>query len=192
MIWHKYMIYTEPPDRVAVSCEVGTMLTSSDVITVCWHTTGYGSDEYSKLLGNDIHGKYNFCFLHGRQSPSGNRLLLFGLAKFSAMAPYSLSPYNSACFDVKIRTEEYGHKNQKSYKIEVPLPRLPNPAIPAVMYFGQPDPIDLSHFTIKYEIDNIPGTIDGWLQNDDTDKLQIRDGPAKLATTMPATQSSVP
>ncbi len=54
------------------------------------------------------------------------------------------------------------------------------------MFAGQPDPADASHFTIKYEIDHGPGTIDGWLQPDDTVKLQIRDGPAAgVATTRP-------
>jgi hypothetical protein len=46
------------------------------------------------------------------------------------------------------------------------------------LFAGQPDPNDDSHFTIRYEVDNQPGTIDGWLQADDTIKLQIRDGPA--------------
>ena len=54
------------------------------------------------------------------------------------------------------------------------------------VYFGQADPKDASHFTIKYEIDDQPGTIDGWLQADDTVKLQIRDGPALAAATQPA------
>ena len=64
------------------------------------------------------------------------------------------------------------------------------------IYAGQPDPVDHSHFTMKYEIDNFPGTlygtIDGWLQNDDTVKMQFRDDPAKLVATMPAMQSSFP
>ena len=62
------------------------------------------------------------------------------------------------------------------------------------IYAGQPDPVDHSHFTMKYEIDNFPGTlfgtIDGWLQNDDTVKMQFRDDPAKLVATMPASLSA--
>lgn len=50
-------------------------------------------------------------------------------------------------------------------------------------FAGQPDPHDKSHFTIKYEIGNQAGTIDGYLQSsDDEVLLEVRDGPA----TMPA------
>ncbi len=46
------------------------------------------------------------------------------------------------------------------------------------VYGGQCDEHDPSHFTIKYEINDKIGMIDGWLQSDDTVKLRIRDGPA--------------
>lgn len=59
------------------------------------------------------------------------------------------------------------------------------------IYAGQPDPDDAAHFTIKYEIDNLPGTIDGRLEADDTVTLKILDGPAAtrpstIPTTAPA------
>ena len=47
------------------------------------------------------------------------------------------------------------------------------------LYAGQADSTDLSHFTIAYEVNGQPGTIDGWLKDDDTIKLEVRDGPAK-------------
>jgi hypothetical protein len=47
------------------------------------------------------------------------------------------------------------------------------------LYAGQPDDDDPSHFTIRYEVEHQSGMIDGWLQADDTVKLQVRDGPAK-------------
>jgi len=46
------------------------------------------------------------------------------------------------------------------------------------IYAGQLDPNDDAHFTIKYEINNVPGTIDGRLEADDTVTLKILDGPA--------------
>ena len=46
-------------------------------------------------------------------------------------------------------------------------------------FAGQPDPADPSHFTVQYEIDGAPGTIDGWLKGDDTVRMEVRDGPAK-------------
>lgn len=47
------------------------------------------------------------------------------------------------------------------------------------LYAGQPDPADASHFTIRYESKGSGGTIDGWLRDGDSVKLQVRDGPAK-------------
>ena len=66
-----------------------------------------------------------------------------------------------------------------------------NPAAPApawgelTLFAGQPDPNDASHFTIDYLTPSGRGTIDGWLQADDTVKLAVRDGP--LAQQAPAT-----
>jgi hypothetical protein len=48
----------------------------------------------------------------------------------------------------------------------------------STIYGGQPDPNDPSHFTIRYEVDEGSGTIDGWLQADDQVRFKIRDGPA--------------
>ena len=47
-------------------------------------------------------------------------------------------------------------------------------------FAGQPDPNDASHFSIDYEVEGEKGTIDGWLQDNDTVKMEVRDGPAKL------------
>ena len=41
---------------------------------------------------------------------------------------------------------------------------------------GHPDPADPSHFTIGYVHNGAPGTIDGWLNNDDTVTLGPRAG----------------
>jgi hypothetical protein len=48
------------------------------------------------------------------------------------------------------------------------------------MFAGQADPADASHFTIGYELDGEPGTIDGWLQADGRGlRIQVRDRPAR-------------
>ena len=47
------------------------------------------------------------------------------------------------------------------------------------IYAGQIDPTDASHFTIAYSINGLSGTLDGWLQNDDTVRFVARDGPLK-------------
>lgn len=43
---------------------------------------------------------------------------------------------------------------------------------------GQSDSEDPSHFTIEYDMDAAKGTIDGWLMDDGTVELKVRDGPA--------------
>jgi hypothetical protein len=48
------------------------------------------------------------------------------------------------------------------------------PAPPLRLFAGQPDPVDLSHFTIAYQSSETTGIIDGWLRDDDTIKLQVR------------------
>jgi hypothetical protein len=42
---------------------------------------------------------------------------------------------------------------------------------------GQANPQDATHFTIDYEADGTPGTIDGWLLPGDIVKLKFRDPP---------------
>jgi len=46
-------------------------------------------------------------------------------------------------------------------------------------YAGQHDPADTSRFTVGYEMGGQAGTIDGWLMDNDTVKLQVRDGTAR-------------
>jgi hypothetical protein len=50
---------------------------------------------------------------------------------------------------------------------------------PASFHGGRIDPNDDSHFTIGYETDRGDGTIDGWLMNDGSVKLEVRDGPLR-------------
>ncbi len=46
------------------------------------------------------------------------------------------------------------------------------------LFAGQADVADPSHFTLLYDIDGQPGTIDGWIDAYDRVRLQVRDGPA--------------
>jgi hypothetical protein len=43
---------------------------------------------------------------------------------------------------------------------------------------GIPDPSDSSHFSFQYDLDGSRGTIDGWLRDDGSIKMSLRDGPA--------------
>ncbi len=52
------------------------------------------------------------------------------------------------------------------------------------LFAGQPDSDDPGRFTIKYEIDDVPGIIEGRLGADNRVTMRVVDGPA--ATTRPA------
>ena len=49
----------------------------------------------------------------------------------------------------------------------------------AQLYVGQSDPEDATHFVFWYSSEMGNGTIDGWLKEDDSIHLVVRDGPAK-------------
>jgi hypothetical protein len=47
------------------------------------------------------------------------------------------------------------------------------------LFAGRPDPVDEAHFTFRYELNDEPGTIDGYLMPDDSVKIEPRDGPLR-------------
>jgi len=67
-------------------------------------------------------------------------------------------------------------------------PAAPAPAWGTLtLLAGKSDPGDESHFTIDYLTPAGRGTIDGWLQADDTVKFAVRDGPlAQQPTVVPS------
>lgn len=54
------------------------------------------------------------------------------------------------------------------------------------VFGGQPDPADLSHFTIAYTVGGLPGTLDGWLADNDTVTLKVRPGSADVMDVLKA------
>ena len=65
---------------------------------------------------------------------------------------------------------------------------LQHPAM--VIHAGVADTQDASHFTITYELDGQPGTIDGWLVDDRSVVLEVRDGPLKNPGLPPPASTS--
>jgi hypothetical protein len=55
-----------------------------------------------------------------------------------------------------------------------------NPTEDLRFYAGQPDPIDPSHFTMRYNLKGQPGIIDAHLNNaGDNITIKVRSGPAE-------------
>ncbi|MDB5356793.1 MAG: hypothetical protein JWN24_3246 [Phycisphaerales bacterium] len=117
-------------------------------------------------------------FLHARSKPSGGeRLVALDLVPFEngAASPGSTSPQLQAMTLNPGKSD--GPKDAGDfYDLGMPL----EPDCPVRFFAGQPDPNDRAHFTVGYEINGQKGTIDGWLRNDETVKLDVRDGPAKF------------
>lgn len=123
---------------------------------------------YTRSAFSGCYHGYNVAFLHERSNRRGSHLVAAffkfhgpgqrdGVEVFGRSTPNLASPMRPAFHIFLTRAERFR------------------------AYAGQPDPADASHFTIKYEIDHVPGTIDGWLQPDASVKLQLRDGPALAA-----------
>lgn len=54
------------------------------------------------------------------------------------------------------------------------------------VFGGQADPADPSHFTIAYTARGLPGTLDGWLTDNDAVTLKVRPGSADVMDVLKA------
>jgi hypothetical protein len=112
-------------------------------------------------------------YLHERRSPSGHqRVVAVG---FKGKFDHWVRPMNSAAW---IPCAVSGLPTVASHNEIISLFSNLKQGDSLRLYAGQSDTRDLSHFTIGYEVNDQSGTIDGWLLNDETVWLQVRDGPA--------------
>jgi|SRR5665213_1486960 len=153
------MTYTAPPDEIETEIclvlengRVAGSVQHNNKAPACWR--GFTGNNTCPLL-----------LLHGRSSAKrGPRLLLVDYVDYGDTGNWYFGATTYQHFGLTGRTETIPiHQNH-------PMTRR--------FFAGQPDPVDSTHFTIGYEEDGKKGTIDGWLQDDDTVKMQVRDGPA--------------
>jgi hypothetical protein len=178
------MAYTAPPQQVVYEEDP----LSADKLLASG-ATGYIRVWRQRSVGFHYSGFRNWCwpfglddalvFLHERRTSNGaSRIVAVGyLHAFGDQARWDRS------FVFRVWQPGFGrgypevlHLGDECF-IE-PLSILHDKDL-LRLYAGQADSTDLSHFTIRYEVNNQPGTIDGWLKDDDTIKLEVRDGPAK-------------
>jgi len=123
------------------------------------------------LEGYDVWGLWANVFLHSRTRPSGGeRLVTVDLADTT----FSLERKVRFVANASQSGSLYGQTWSDPVSLGMPFEQNDSLRI----YAGQPDPADHSHFTIGYEMNSRSGIIDGWLQDDDSVKLKVRDGPA--------------
>jgi hypothetical protein len=114
-------------------------------------------------------------FLHARTSPGGNQRLVVvqcnaGRRPIMSRPESFLPTVEFGVHAVRLGTLRQPPANARSSstgEVELNTTRFR-------LFAGQPDPADSSHFTIDYEADRVRGTIDGWLQDDDTIILKPR------------------
>ena len=106
-------------------------------------------------------------FLHERSSPQArHRLIFVTVARFDDTLSWEFGAYI--------------YRQQDGLIFCCAPQNIRKTKIRSLSFFaGQPDPADESHFSIAYKADGQNGTIDGWLQDGDKIKVQVRDGPAK-------------
>ena len=123
-------------------------------------------------LGPDWEAYAATVFVHGRRSSAGGHeklvIVIFDWELFQNGYP---TPFRARVesWDGRFRPMRVA-ASVDAYGFQF---MIPNGWLPTI-YAGQHDPFDESHFTIDYESPAGGGTIDGWLQPDDTVKLQVR------------------
>jgi hypothetical protein len=121
-------------------------------------------------------------FLHERTSPAGHRRLVAVSQMQLASVPYDeVGPYccvfiPAGAFSPPVCIFDKRLANGMS--------RFPGPTLDGaeklVVFAGQPDAVDASHFTIRALEDGSETILDGWLKDDDSIILEARRQPASM------------
>jgi hypothetical protein len=112
-------------------------------------------------------------FLHERTSPNGERVLLaldlvfnpFSQDRVMSMGERVITPGTALRSPRQLPSALRGDGAQITIGVGKRLR----------VFAGQPDPNNASHFTIDYELDGARITLDGWLQDAQTVKIEIRE-----------------
>jgi len=158
--------YTTPVSQIIFSYDVSAGRTDTSSAPDCW--IKFCATSY--FAGFSLRGpRVPLVFLHERVTPSGDKQLVAVVLTGYSRRNLQFDAGLSAADRCSIYTTPVDIEH-----LDTGLLRL---------YAGQPDPADPSHFTIGYDMNGKPGTIDGWLENDRSVEIQVRDGPLKPSTT---------
>ena len=115
-------------------------------------------------------------FMGRRTSPGGNERLV--VVHVGTLSGAGTEPYNRIFFAPYVEgTATLKGRHFVAGTATIPgLEMYRNRGDSTAVVEGIPDPADCSHFTIDYTLNNTPGTIDGWLNDDDTVTLSPRAG----------------
>jgi hypothetical protein len=114
------------------------------------------------------------CFLGERRSTSGESRLIEAYAiPFSLPSPQGFSG-SLTMRVIKPGTLTQSSKHTNGHPYWPLLTNLHNKPSNLKIYTGQPDPVDASHFMIRYEAYGNEKILDCWLQPDDSVKVVLR------------------
>ena len=180
------MAYTAPPTQVAYEEDPALaklLLTSPDYIRVCnnshfvAHQPRPWRDRFTGISGDGL------AFSHERTAPAGAHRLVVVQLWLAGSMPVPPRQFRQILLlnEYVILPGSFGPAPELAQKASLQIEELSAlaPSDRLRFYAGQPDPTDSSHFTIGYAVNGQPGTIDGWLGDDERVKLVVRDGPAK-------------
>jgi hypothetical protein len=176
---HRYLSYSPSPDLIAYdedpAAQRRLLASSRNYVSI-----GKGACYLPDVLNGPLRIGFGngppILFMHGRRSPGGTDFLV-------VVSVMSLDDYED------IRAEVHGPVTEG--EVSLPLSGTSQlvvrrwPPEHLTFLFGQSDPSDPSHFTIGYRLGEKTGTLEGWLADDATVKMQVRDGPAQMLSTSP-------
>lgn len=177
---HKCQTHTFAPDAVVASSAGpgGETVAPVPAHWAAYEATFANGRSWKSLLTE------TFVFLHRRRSPAGHERIvavrcvphyLTSASVIQAFHPFTVTP--AAAWPLGGRPTLREGRFDGGYPVDG-----------AVRVFGgQPDSADPSHFTIAYTVNDRPGVIDGWLRDDGTVDLQVREGSADVYPKITAT-----
>ena len=112
-------------------------------------------------------------FLHERTTPQGVRCLIGVDVNLIPLAPTHAASLGSRIIrpGTAFRNPRSGRTVTRGDGSQI---RFHPTADRLTIYAGQPDPADPSHFTIDYDLNGVRHTVDGWLEDDEWVKMELR------------------
>src|SRR5687768_14991763 len=171
------MAYTMPPTQVVYESDPAAAAklragnaeyASLDGIDAYFTPTAWAKFNNARRVSIPSHGT---ILLHGRTSQDGPQVVVHGgvtIQPESVTFSFSLATPSAKPGGFMSRTRGDG------------LWIMPKPTDTFRVFAGQPDPNDPTHFTFVYELNGKKHTVDGWVEDAVTVKLERTDSPERL------------
>ncbi|HWE03972.1 MAG TPA: hypothetical protein VG326_16325 [Tepidisphaeraceae bacterium] len=131
----------------------------------------YAPPEYVKVHGKDA--EHAVLFLHERRTPDGKRVLV--LVSYEC----TLMVWPVCTFGTRELATLTTDPPPSQHGLAGCMDVRPDPRRRRLTFFaGHADDSDPSHFTIAYRAAGGAGTVDGYVRDDGTVTMSVRDGPA--------------